>query len=226
MDEELAEPLARLPEAELMDAVEHAAAYADADFNEPHTAFVEQFAQRFSEFRTGHVLDLGCGPADVTVRFAKRYPLVQVTAIDGSAAMLDLAKARVDAEGLGSRIALELVYLPDARLLTRTFDGIISNSLLHHMSDPLALWEVIVALPKNAPVWIVDLLRPTSNEMLEELVDRYAKDEHPLLIEDFANSLRAAYRPAEIAEQLRAMQLAHLNIETISDRHVAIWGWR
>ena len=226
MDDGLAEALPRVPEAELMDAADRAAAYANADFAEPHDAFVEQFAQRFSQFRSGHVLDLGCGPADVTVRFARRCPAAVITAIEGAEAMLELAKKRIEVEALAHQITLEHIYLPDPALLQRRFDAIISNSLLHHLADPLTLWEVVAALPKGAPVWVVDLLRPTDRIMLEELVARYAKGADPLLAEDFANSLRAAYRPPEIAAQLRALELAHLNIETTSDRHVAVWGWR
>lgn len=220
------EGLPRTAETELMNAADRAYAYAHADFSEPHATFVEQFAQRFSQFRSGHVLDLGCGPADITVRFAHRYPATVITAIEGAQAMVDLARNRIEAEALTSRINLEHLYLPDRALLTRSFDALISNSLLHHLADPLTLWEIVAALPKGAPVWVVDLLRPTDRAMLNALVARYAKDADPLMAEDFGNSLRAAYRPAEIAAQLRVLELAHLNIETTSDRHVAVWGWR
>lgn len=223
---EVLDSLQRVPETELMAAPDHAAAYANADFSEPHSAFVEQFAQRFGEFQYGHVLDLGCGPADITIRFAQRYPGVHLTAVDGSEAMLDLARPRIEAVGLASRIAIEHAYLPDPALLKRPFDALISNSLLHHLRNPLAIWEAAAALPTGAPIWVVDLLRPSDEAMLEELVQCYAKGEHPLLVEDFANSLRAAYRPAEIAEQLAAVGLGHLNIAITSDRHLAIWGRR
>lgn len=226
MSNGLAEALVRIPEAELMDDIEHAAAYANTDFSEAHDAFVEQFARRFSAFRAGHVLDLGCGPADVTVRFAQHYPDARLTAVDGASAMLQFARERIEAAGLSSRINIEHIYLPDDAILSRPFDALISNSLLHHLADPHILWALAAALPKNTPVWVVDLLRPTDEYMLADLVARYAEGGHPLLIDDFTNSLRAAYRPQEIAEQLRAANLAHLNVEIISDRHVAIWGWR
>lgn len=226
MVDALLEGLPRTAETELMSAAERAYAYAHADFDEPHSAFIEQFAQRFGQFRSGHVLDVGCGPGDITVRFAHRYPAAVITAIEGAQVMVELAKNRIEAEALGPRVSVEHLYLPDPGLFRRSFDALISNSLLHHLADPLTLWEIVAALPKGAPVWVVDLMRPTDRNMLNELVARHTENADPLLVEDFGNSLHAAYRPAEIAAQLRAKQLAHLNIEATSDRHVAVWGWR
>ena len=39
----------RIPEAELMDDVEQAKAYADADLSEAHDSFVTHFRQRFPD---------------------------------------------------------------------------------------------------------------------------------------------------------------------------------
>lgn len=43
------------------------------------------------------IVDLGCGPGNVTVLIARRWPDAEVTGIDGSAAMLE--KARIAAPG-------------------------------------------------------------------------------------------------------------------------------
>lgn len=64
----------RIPEPELMDDPEQARAYAGADFSEPHQAFVERFTQCFPRHRPRRVLDLGCGAADITIRFARAIP--------------------------------------------------------------------------------------------------------------------------------------------------------
>lgn len=215
----------RIAERELMDAPAHAQAYARADFSAPHDAFVHGFAARFPQFVSGRVLDLGCGPADISVRFARRYPQARITAIDGAAAMLALARERVAAEALGSRIELAQVYLPDPALAAQKFDVVISNSLLHHLATPAALWNLVAAQAHATLIYVVDLLRPESDADLQALVTTHAADEDPLLVSDFANSLRAAYRPDEIRTQLDAAQL-QLQVEVISDRHIAIWGVR
>src|ERR671925_585446 len=79
----------RIPEPELMTEEEQATAYAHADFSEAHQRYVELFEAAFPKRPdTGTVLDLGCGAADVTVRFAKANPGYRFHAVDGSAAML------------------------------------------------------------------------------------------------------------------------------------------
>jgi ubiquinone/menaquinone biosynthesis C-methylase UbiE len=215
----------RLPEPELMDDPEHARAYHEADFSEPHNAFVEHFIKRFPDFKSGSVLDLGCGTCDVVIRFAKVLPSVRITGIDGSKAMLDIAREDIIKNGLSERITLIETYLPDDNLFTERFDAIISNSLLHHLQDPHVLWKTVKRCAgDDAPVFVVDLMRPEGRERAEEMVQIYAKDESPILQDDFYNSLLASYTPDEIRAQLRGHNMEYLNIDIISDRHIAIWG--
>ena len=68
----------RIPEPELMTDPAQAQAYAETDFSAPHDAFIAHFAARFPDFKTGRVLDLGCGAADVTLRFARAYPDAEI----------------------------------------------------------------------------------------------------------------------------------------------------
>jgi SAM-dependent methyltransferase len=213
----------RVPEPDLMDDLEQARAYADADFSEPHQAFVRYFRERFPDFEHGEVLDLGCGPADVTMRFARAYPHVTITGLDGAEAMLALGRELLAREALSERITLVQTYLPAQ--LARRYDAVISNSLLHHLADPAVLWNSIKqAARSGAPIFVMDLLRPHSIEQAERLAATYAGDAPAVLRKDFFNSLLAAYQPDEIGVQLRAAGLGHLKLEQVSDRHLVIWG--
>ena len=76
----------RILEPELMEDPVQAAAYAAADFSDPHGLFINKFQEVFPGRRiTGHVLDLGCGPADISLRFARAYPECR---IDGAGALV------------------------------------------------------------------------------------------------------------------------------------------
>jgi ubiquinone/menaquinone biosynthesis C-methylase UbiE len=214
----------RIPEAELMDDTEQARAYAHADFSEPHQAFVEHFHRCLPDHEPKHVLDLGCGPADISIRFARAHPACTITGIDGARAMLSFGRAAVEAAGLSTRIRLLKLRLPAALPTSVSFDTVISNSLLHHLAEPAVLWQTLKQA-RGAAVLIMDLLRPSSERSAQALVEQYASDEPPILRTDFYHSLLAAYRPEEIREQLQAAGLDHcLRAEVVSDRHLLIWG--
>lgn len=216
--------LERVPEPELMDDSAQARAYAEADFSEPHQAFVEHFRRRFPAFAGGKVVDLGCGPADVTLRFARAYPAAHILGVDGAQAMLALAREAVERAGLGGRIRFACLRLP-APALPGGFDGVISNSLLHHLADPQALWAAVrQAARPGAPVLVMDLMRPESEAELERLVAAYAAEAPEVLRRDFRNSLRAAYRPEEVEDQLPRAGLGGFRVEVVSDRHLLAWG--
>ena len=171
------------------------------------------------------MLDLGCGPADVTVRFARAFPESTMLGVDGSEAMLAYGRRRVREEGLELRVTLENHYLPDAALEAYPFDAVICNSLLHHFADPVELWRTAARCAKpGAPVLITDLLRPPSNERAVALVHEHAKDAPPVLQRDFIASLHAAYTATEVRQQLAAAGLANFQVDEVSEFHFAGWG--
>jgi SAM-dependent methyltransferase len=214
----------RIPEPELMEDGEQARAYALADFSEPHDAFVRHFQRLFPFFAEGRVIDLGCGAADVTIRFARAYPQATLLGIDGAEPMLQLGREAVARAGLDSRIVLRRLRLPSAAL-DGDHDAVISNSLLHHLAEPATLWRALAqAARPGAPVLIMDLLRPASREAALPLVRLHAGDAPPVLARDFMNSLLAAYRPDEVRRQLRVTGLMHLDVEVVSDRHWLVSG--
>jgi ubiquinone/menaquinone biosynthesis C-methylase UbiE len=79
-------------------------------------------------FRAGErVLDLGCGTGADAVRLARRG--ISVHAVDVAPEMLAAARRRLEAEGTGSRVRLELRALEDLAALRERgpFDGALSN---------------------------------------------------------------------------------------------------
>jgi ubiquinone/menaquinone biosynthesis C-methylase UbiE len=216
----------RTPEPELMDEQEQAAAYAAADWSESHGKIPGYFRERFPQFTSGRVIDLGCGPADVTIRFVKAFPDVTAVGVDGSEAMLAFARRHVREAGLVSQITLEKRYLPDPHLETRSFDAIVCNSLLHHFHDPVALWRTAVRCGKpGAPILMIDLVRPPSHEAALRLVDEHAKDAPPVLQRDFVASLHAAYTTDEVRQQLRVAGLRGFQIDRVDELHFVGWGY-
>ena len=217
----------RIPEPELMNDLEQVIAYANADFEQAHSDIVQHFPRVFPNLNSIQtVLDLGCGPADFAIRFVNRFPNCKVDAIDGAPEMLKQAQMIIQREGLEERIQLHLYRLPDCELRTQNYDAIVSNSLLHHLHQPQHLWDTISKYAvANTAIFICDLYRPSTQELAQDIVEKYAMNEPEILRQDFYNSLLAAFTIDEVQKQLVDANLATLKTEQISDRHMIIYGY-
>jgi trans-aconitate methyltransferase len=219
--------LARIPEPEeLMDDPEQALAYARADFSEPNQAFVALVEREARGPLQGRLLDLGCGPADIPIALANRHPGLAVDALDGAQSMLDLAAQRLaTTPDIAARIRLVCSYLPCDDLAAGDYRFVVSNSLLHHLLDPAALWQTVRhAAAAGARVVVMDLARPDSETAVDALVETHAHDAPDVLRRDFRNSLFAAYTVDEVEAQLRDAGLGGLDVAMVSDRHLAVTG--
>jgi ubiquinone/menaquinone biosynthesis C-methylase UbiE len=217
----------RIPEPELMTAEEQARAYAQADFESAHSLYPPLFAETFpNRPARALVLDIGCGPCDVTIRFARANPGYTFHAVDGSAAMLKFARERIrNYADLAGRFKLIEGFIPGAPIPEKSYDVIMSSSFLHHLHDPQVLWSTVRQFSKPGTlVFIVDLFRPESREQAEAMTERHAGIEPLVLKHDFFNSLLAAFTPEEIESQLAEAGLARLQVRKISDRHLVVAG--
>ncbi len=214
----------RVLEPELMDDMAQALAYAQADFAEENQGFVDRFRDYFPDWTGGHVVDLGCGPGDIPIRFVRAYPTARVTAVDASRPMLDLAEKAIAEAGVANQITL-CCELFQSLAVPEQADALVSNSLLHHVPNPLQFWFRLKQLAKpGACILVMDLLRPESPEAAQALVDQYAADEDPILKRDFYNSLLAAFTEDDVAAQLAEMNLSRLLIDVPDDRHWVVGG--
>jgi 2-polyprenyl-3-methyl-5-hydroxy-6-metoxy-1,4-benzoquinol methylase len=214
----------RVLEPELMDDPEQALVYARADFEKENQGFVDRFREYFPEFAEGHILDLGCGPGDIPVRFAQALPSCRITGVDASEPMIGLAVETVKRAGLADRVTFRCERFQTVSLL-EPVDALISNSLLHHVPNPLQFWYRLRQLVKpGSPVLVMDLLRPDSPEEAQAIVDRYAAKEPEILRRDFYHSLLAAFTEDEVAAQLAELNLSRLIIDVVDDRHWVVSG--
>lgn len=216
-----------------MDGAEQAQAYAEADFSASDEAMVERIAVCFGSQLGERIIDLGCGPGNITFRLASRYPSSQVVGVDGSGAMLAIAIARQDQQNqqqpqLGSLlsgvVSFEQALLPSLQL-KGGYDAVVSNSLLHHLHDPQVLWSTVrqLAAP-GAAIYIKDLRRPADQAALDRLVATHAAGAPPVLQHDYRHSLRAAFTVQEVEDQLRQAGLEQLLVGAVEDRYLEVIG--
>ena len=137
----------RILEPELMEDPAQVRAYAAADFSQENQGLVDRFREYFPDFSEGHVLDMGCGPGDIPIRFAQAFPSCRITGVDASEPMIGLAGVAVKQAGLADRITFRCERF-QAVSLVEPADAAVSNSLLHHVPNPLQFWYRLRQLVK------------------------------------------------------------------------------
>jgi len=240
----------RIREPELMDDPLQARVYVEANFDASDAALFQRILDLAGPGGLGsRVVDLGCGPGNISFRLASALPqaalpqaalpqaaLLQacVLGVDGAAAMLELAEQRRCSDpARWSRLHFQRACLPLAPGALESlpvpfappYSSIVSNSLLHHLHDPAVLWRSVSQLAAPGALVVVrDLRRPPDPQTLAALVERHAATAHPLLRRDFANSLAAAFRPEEVEAQLLAAGLTRLSVSPQEDRYLEVSG--
>src|SRR5689334_18515380 len=213
----------RVLEPELMEDAAQALAYAKADFSTSNQWYVDHLLADYAGARRT-ALDIGCGPGDVMLRLAAAAPQLHITAVDGSAPMLELARSATRAAHLEKRITLLHGRIPGLPLAEHSFDAVLSKDLLHHLPDPSALWNEARRLGKpGAVVYVMDLMRPASPQAARAIVESVAGGEHPILKDDFYASLCAAFTLDEVNAQIAQAGLA-LEAAAVRERHMVIKG--
>jgi tRNA (cmo5U34)-methyltransferase len=108
-----------------------------------------------------HVLDVGCGAGNYTLKLLEQLPNLDVTLIDLSQPMLDRAGSRVKPATCGT-ITTRHGDIREIDLPERGFDIILAAAVLHHLRTD-AEWRSVFsslhrALRPGGSIWIFDLV--------------------------------------------------------------------
>ena len=237
-----------------MDTAEEASDYDSMDHRGVNLAFCEDALAALGsgiQEKPLRVLDLGTGTALIPVQLCKLHAHAWILAKDLARHMLKVAEANVTRAGFSARIKLSFGNVKDETdedgatfgldaaagatfgqhaAAAATFDLVMSNSVVHHMPEPIDLLRV--ALAKVAPtgtLFIRDLERPATEAALDGLVARYAavdatlpqrtreRDERQRAL--FAASLRAALTLEEARELGAKLGIPGSAFQRTSDRH-------
>ncbi len=204
-----------------MDTTEAAEAYDAMEHGEVDNAFVDRVIALGAD--TGHFLDVGTGPAQIPILLAQHLPNLHITAIDLSEEMLKIAKRHVVDANLTDRITLEHIDAKTLPYPDNSFDGLISNSIVHHIHDAeKALQEMGRVVKPNGMVLIRDLIRPATPADAQAFVDKYAADDTPYQQKLYYDSFLAAFTLAEVNQMLTQMDMPNAVVVQTTDRHWSI----
>ncbi|HBF30091.1 class I SAM-dependent methyltransferase [Rhizobium sp.] len=215
----------RVPEPERM-TEEEEFFYAKADYSIPHEALAREI---YATVGAGPkwAIDLGCGPGDVLLRLRKLAPDWVLVGADISPRMLSLASQDESERLLAHETAINWVLIngrksafPDA-----TFDVIMSNSVLHHVANPVHFWAEIGKLSKHGThVFVRDLRRPASELEAKAIIERNIPNEYEVVKTHYFSSLLSSYTRSEVEDQLREAKVFGLSVVEIEDRYLSVQG--
>ena len=227
----------RFPEPELMQDLHQVRAYSEADFSASEDsliASIDEYLLLKGKIICSEslIVDLGCGPGNITERFSYKWPTAKIIGIDGSQAMLSIARSRAeDARKKGdltnvNYLCWDMFSIANGKLhLEKPIDLVVSNSLLHHLYDPALFWKVLGYLTdENTVNFHRDLRRPSTFENAIALQKTYLKDAPDVLVKDYLSSLRAAFTIEEVKEQINSQRLDHFEVYEIEDRYLEVVG--
>jgi tRNA (cmo5U34)-methyltransferase len=108
-----------------------------------------------------HVLDVGCGAGNYTLKLLESLPNLDATLIDLSQPMLDRAREGVSSATAG-RITTVQADIREARLPDSEFDIVLAAAVLHHLRSDQEWQDVFAsfhrALRPGGSVWVFDLV--------------------------------------------------------------------
>jgi ubiquinone/menaquinone biosynthesis C-methylase UbiE len=211
----------RILEPEVMDTWLEATAYDAMDFESVNTAFATDAISL--DPHAIKILDVGTGTARIPILMCQHQPQYLITGVDLAQSMLIIGQRNVEAAGLTQRIRLERVDSKKMPYPDLEFDLLISNSLVHHLPDPLSFFAEIKRLVRpGGAILIRDLIRPENDRIVNELVAKVGGDYDAHQQQLFHDSLKAALTLAEVQDLIDRVGLSQVKLTQSSELHWTI----
>jgi tRNA (cmo5U34)-methyltransferase len=123
-----------------------------------------------------HVLDIGCGAGNYTLKLLELVPELNVTLVDLSRPMLDRALQRIS-EATTANVTSIQADIRKVRLGEARFDIILAAAVFHHLRTDAEWHDVFAkcyaALRPGGSLWISDLIEHSTRAVQALMWERY-----------------------------------------------------
>ena len=227
----------RTVEPELMEKEYQVISYANADFSEGENNLINQISYYLRKnyinlSEEDLIVDLGCGPGNISEKLSMKWPKANVIGIDGSKEMIRKAEFnkntslnRSKLKNLSyicfdiKKIELSEIY-PEKKLKL-----LVSNSLIHHITYLEDFFKSIRKLSTNQTInFHKDLKRPNDEKSALELKAKCASKYNDLLTNDYYASLKASYTFKELKNFILENKLSSLEVFEEGDQYLVVYG--
>ena len=227
----------RVPEPELMEEKEQVISYDEADFSEGEVNLINQInyyllRKNISLGKKDLIVDLGCGPGNISEKLAIQWPNTKVIGIDGSKEMIlraernkKIAAKQKELKNLGYVCSDIKDIKSNNFLINKKISLLVSNSLIHHITNLEDFFNTIRSLSSNLTVnFHKDLKRPSDEKSALELKAQCSTKYNEILTNDYYASLRASYTFKELKNFTIENDLYSLDVFEEGDNYLIVYG--
>jgi len=227
----------RIPEPELMEKKEQVISYDEADFSEGEINLINQInhyllRKNISLGKKDLIVDLGCGPGNISEKLAIKWPNTEVVGIDGSKEMILRANHNKEISTNQEKLKNLRYICSDIKdiksnnfLLNRDISLLVSNSLIHHITHLEDFFKTIRSLSSDFTLnFHKDLKRPLDQKSALELKAQCETKYNEILTNDYYASLRASYSFKELKNFTLENDLTSLDVFEDGDNYLIVYG--
>ena len=227
----------RIPEPELMEEKKQVISYDEADFSEGEVNLINQIdhyllRKNISLGEKDLIVDLGCGPGNISEKLAIKWPNTEVIGIDGSKEMILRAEYNKNISNNQKKLKNLLYICSDIKdiksdnfLFNKEISLLVSNSLIHHITYIEDFFNTIKSLSSNSTVnFHKDLKRPLDEKSALELKAQCSKIYNETLTNDYYASLKASYTFKELKKFTLENNLSSLEVFEDGDKYLIVYG--
>ena len=227
----------RTVEPELMERQDQVISYAKADFSEGENNLINQINNylinnNINLIKQDLIVDLGCGPGNISEKLSIKWPNATVVGIDGSKEMIRIAELNKKKSLNRSRLK-NLRYIcadikslkPSEISIEKKISLLVSNSLIHHITYLDDFFNCIERLSSNLTInFHKDLKRPNDEKSALELKEKCREKNNDILTDDYYASLKASYTYKELNNFIFENKLLSLDVFEEGDQYLIIYG--
>ena len=227
----------RVAEPELMNKKDQVTSYDEADFSEGEDSLINQINYYLLKNNIilnekDLIVDLGCGPGNMSEKLALKWPNTKVFGVDGSKEMITKAESKkrnsLDQRKLNN---LHYIYSDIRNLKSNSFyqdkeiSLLVSNSLIHHITHLEDFFKVIRRLSSDMTInFHKDLKRPFNEKLALELKKKCSIKYNDILTNDYYASLKASYTYKELKDFILENDLSSLEVFEDRDEYLIVYG--
>ena len=227
----------RTVEPELMEREDQVNSYAKADFSEGENNLIKQIDHYLIKNNIclnekELIVDLGCGPGNISEKLSIKWPKANVVGIDGSKEMIRIAELNKKNSLNRGRLKNLRYICADIKSLKlseisfgKNISLLVSNSLIHHITYLENFFNCIERLSSDLTInFHKDLKRPNDEKSALYLKEKCGEKYNDILTNDYYASLKASYTAKELKNFIFENKLSSLEAFEEGDQYLVIYG--